>query len=170
MFDINIYMDNVLISSIERQDIVKIQKWINYQNYICEDKAERLGLKEFYERFLEYYVSESEFFLKITKDDEMIGILKGRIEFKNPNEVWIWYFILDNKYRGMGIGSRIIKNIKSYFFNNFGINNFYVGVCERDVEALKFWNKSQFKLIRVSKEYFNINNKKIDMLVLKNEI
>jgi len=55
-------MDNVLISSIERQDIVKIQKWINYQNYICEDKAERLGLKEFYERFLEYYVSESELF------------------------------------------------------------------------------------------------------------
>lgn len=170
MFDINVNVEDIRISSIERQDIVKIQKWINYQNHTYEHEREPLGLKEFYERFLEYYVSENEFFLKITKEDNLIGILKGRIEFKNLNEVWIWYFIIDNKYRRAGYGSRIIKAVESYFWSSFGINNFYTGVCEKDSEALRFWNRNQFKLVRVSKEYFNINGRDLDMLVLKYEI
>lgn len=169
MFDIHIDIDNISISSIEREDIIKIQKWINHQNSNFKDITKPLKLREFYERFLEYYVSENEFFLKINKDNNLIGVLKGRIEFKNPNEVWLWYFLLDNDYRGKGIGSQIIKSVENYFSNNFGIYNFYAGVCEKDTKILKFWNKNNFKLIRVSKDFFNIDGRYMDMLVLKTE-
>ncbi|MCM8710359.1 GNAT family N-acetyltransferase [Clostridium sp. SYSU_GA19001] len=170
MFDIHIDIDDINISSIEREDIVTIQKWINYQQCNFKDTNKPMELKEFYERFLEYYVSEGEFFLKINKHNNLIGILKGRIEFKNPNEVWLWYFLLDNLYRGNGIGSQIIKSLQNYFSNGFGIYNFYTGVCEKDTRALKFWNKNNFKLIRVSKDFFNIDGRNMDMFVLKTEV
>lgn len=170
MFDIHINLEDITISSIEREDIIKIQKWINYQNCNYIDNTKPLGLKEFYERFLEYYVSEGEFFLKINKKDEIIGILKGRIEFKNPSEVWLWYFLLDTDYRGQGIGSRIIHSVEDYFTNGFGIYNFYTGVCEKDTRILKFWVENRYKLVRVSKDFFNIGEQNVDMLVLKAEV
>jgi GNAT superfamily N-acetyltransferase len=167
MFDINIDIDDVNISSIEKEDIVSLQQWINFQNYNFKDKEKPLGLREFYERFLEYYVSEGEFFLKINKGAMLIGVLKGRIEFKSSNEVWFWYFLLDNECRGKGIGSSIIKAVQNHFYQGFGINDFYTGVCEQDTKVLRFWRKNNYKLIRVSKGFFNVNEEDKDMLILK---
>jgi len=168
MFDIHLNIDDIVVSSIEREDIVSIQKWINDQNCSVKDNEKPLGLREFYERFLEYYVSESEFFLKISKENKLIGVLKGRIEFKNTNEVWLWYFLLDNQLRSKGIGSKIIKSLKNYFANGLGMNSIYTGVCEQDTRVLRFWNKNGFTLVRVSKGYFNSENKNLDMIILKN--
>jgi ribosomal protein S18 acetylase RimI-like enzyme len=168
MFDININTEDISILSIEREDIISVQKWINNQNCNIKDNEKILGLQEFYERFLEYYVSEGEFFLKIIKDERLIGVLKGRLEFKMSNEVWLWYFLLDSDFRGTGIGSKIITSLKSYFIECLGINDFYASVCEQDIRALRFWNNNGFKLIRVSKGYFSTENENLDMLILKN--
>lgn len=170
MFDINIDIDDINISSIEKEDIISLQQWINFQNYNFKDKEKPLDLKEFYERFLEYYVSEGEFFLKINKDDKLIGVLKGRIEFKSSSEVWFWYFLLDNECRHKGIGNSIIKAIENYFYQGFGINDFYTGVCELDTKVLRFWKKNEFKLVRVSKGFFNVNKQDKDMLILKKQL
>lgn len=170
MFDVHLDLNDLNISSVEKEDIVSIQKWINNQNYGSKDIDKQLGLREFYERFLEYYVSEGEFFLKITKDNTLIGVLKGRIEFKNPTEVWLWYFLIDKDYRGRGIGSRIVSSVKEYFNDGFGIDNFYTGVCAEDKDALKFWIKNGFRLIRVSKGFFSVDEKDRDMMVMKNTL
>lgn len=169
MFDINIDIDEINVSSIEKQDIVPVQQWINFQNSNSRDKEEQFGLKEFYQRFLEYYVSEGEFFLKIQIDGKLIGVLKGRIEFKNPSEVWFWYFLLDNDCRGKGLGSRIVSSVQNYFYLGFGIYDFYTGVCGQDTEVLRFWSNNGFNLVRVSKGFFSNDHQDEDMLVLKKQ-
>lgn len=170
MFDIGVELGDINISSVQKEDIVAIQKWINDQNNDCKDRENQLGLKEFYERFLEYYVSEGEFFLKINKDNNLIGVLKGRLEFKTPTEVWLWYFLIDKDYRGREIGSRIIGSVKDYFNEVFGINSFYTGVCAQDTEVLRFWKKNGFNLVRVSKGFFNIDEEDIDMMIMKSTL
>jgi RimJ/RimL family protein N-acetyltransferase len=170
MFDVHLDLNDLNISSVEKEDIISIQKWINDQNYGSNDIEKQLGLREFYERFLEYYVSEGEFFLKITKDNNLIGVLKGRIEFKNPTEVWLWYFLIDKDYRGRGIGSEIINSVKEYFNDGFGIDNFYTGVCAEDTDVLRFWKKNGFNLIRVSKGFFSVDEKDRDMMIMKNTL
>jgi RimJ/RimL family protein N-acetyltransferase len=170
MFDVHLDLNDLNISSVEKEDIISIQKWINDQNYGSNDIEKQLGLREFYERFLEYYVSEGEFFLKITKDNNLIGVLKGRIEFKNPTEVWLWYFLIDKDYRGRGIGSGIISSVKEYFNDGFGIDNFYTGVCAEDTDVLRFWKKNGFTLIRVSKGFFSVDEKDRDMMIMKNTL
>lgn len=167
MFDINIKIDDISISSIEKEDIIYIQKWINNQQALNINIENPLGLKELYQRFLEYYVSESEFFLKLNRGENLIGVLKGRLEFKNNNEVWFWYYLIDHEFRGKGIGSNIVKEVMNYFSNNFGIYNFYTGVPAKDDDIKRFWLNNNFNLIRVSKNFFNINGEEIDMLILK---
>jgi RimJ/RimL family protein N-acetyltransferase len=167
MFDIDIQFEDISITSIKSGDIMSVQKWLNLQQFYCNRSEEPVGFEEFYERFLEYYISEGEFFLKINKSDELIGLLKGRLEFKNPNEVWLGFFIVGHDHRGKGLGSEIIRKVSDYFFSSFGIDIFYTGVADNDVRLAKFWKKNNFELLRVSKNYFNINGRERDMLVFK---
>jgi RimJ/RimL family protein N-acetyltransferase len=166
MFDIHLDIGNISISSIEREDIVSIQHWINNQSYFS-DNEKPLMLEDFYERFLEYYVGESEFFLKIKIEDKMMGVLKGRIEFKSYSEVWVGYYLLDSDYRGKGIGSTIINGIIEYFQVELGIFDFFATISEKDINILNFWKRNNFKLLRVSKDFFNIAGRKMDMLIFQ---
>lgn len=170
MFDIRIDFEDIHISSIEREDVIQIQKWINSQDiYDGKTLVKPLHLEEFVERFIEYYMSESEFFLKIKKSEEIIGVFKGRVEFKNPNEVLIWCYILDNSIRGSGYGTKILNNILAYFKNNLGIVSFSASIVDGNMKAIKFWNKNRFNLLRISKNFFNIEGREFDMLILKRQ-
>jgi ribosomal protein S18 acetylase RimI-like enzyme len=170
MFDINVHFEDISISSIEQEDIVEIQEWINRQDAHDRNALNKpLDLKEFVERFIEYYMSESEFFLKVKKGSRLIGIFKGRVEFRNPNEVLIWCYILDSEYRGDGLGTKILTKIIEYFKNDLGIGNFSTGIMEGNNLAVRFWKKNRFNLIRISKSFFSIEGKDLDMLILKRQ-
>lgn len=151
MFDIKLKLDEFEINSLEKQDIQEVHKWIiNEIKLLNYNPVYELDELEFYERFLEYYLNECEFFLKIKKSQKLVGILKGRIEFKNPNEVWINYFIIDNKIRNLGVGSKIIKSIVEYLNKDFAILDFFVNLQEENFKTIKFWEKNKFKPIDFS--------------------
>lgn len=170
MFKINIESNGINIRNIEEEDILYIQKWFNYQQLFYTDKNKPLDLKEFYERYLEYYLSEGEFFLKILKEDTIVGMIKGRVEFKNPNEVWIGCFMIDRNLRNKGFGSKILKGFTNYLWMRHGICIFYSGVIKGDNSALNFWKGNGFTALRVAKDYFSTDGKKEDLLILRKVI
>lgn len=155
MFHIDLEINGINIVSVEETDLNDV-----YQFIIDEDIF--FDSTYFYERFLEYYLSECEFFLKINRYDQLVGIIKGRVEFKNPNQVWLSYFLLDNKLRNRGMGSTILKNLVTYFINECGIVNFYVNVKKTDFGTLDFWFNNRFSTLGF---YYDINDKNI---ILKN--
>ena len=166
MFDISIKFEDISLVSLNTQDIVPVRHWLEEQN--CNDFTyEYLNLNELSDRFLESYVSEGEFFVKILETDKIIGILKGRIEFKNPNEIWILYFILDSKLRKKGIGSKMLNYLLKYFSDSFCINDVYTIVVEDNNGTEYFWSKNGFKVYRVSDNYLENNSKQADMHILK---
>lgn len=167
MFDINLSFEDIKITSVEKEDLVLIQKWINIQDIDESFNKKPLPFKDFFERFLEYYVSENEMFLKIEKQHNIIGIFKGRMEFKKTNEMIIWYFLMDNRYRNIGIGSKIVKHIVDYAHINMNIDDFSVMVMDGNHKALSFWHKQGFELIRVAKDFFQVEEKQKDMMVLR---
>jgi RimJ/RimL family protein N-acetyltransferase len=170
MFDLSINFNDITISSIVQEDIVCIQKWMNEQQFYAQEALNKpMPLKELQERFIEYYMSENEFFLKIKQEDNLIGIFKGRIEFKTTNEVLIWCYILDKEARGRGLGSKILSEILSYFQDKLGINSFSASIVAGSQNAIKFWSKNKFFLHRISKNFFKVEDKILDMLVLKRE-
>ncbi|MGY0372647.1 GNAT family N-acetyltransferase [Clostridium sp. JNZ J1-5] len=151
MFDIKLKFNEIEIVSIEKEDLLNIYKWLKSESeYMNKYDMELVDELQFYERFLEYYVSECEFFLKINQCNQLIGIIKGRIEFKNPNEVWITYFILDSNVRNAGLGSQILQAIVKYFNKDFGIVNFYAKI-EEFSQSINFWKKNNFSILKIYK-------------------
>jgi len=167
MFDIDMQFNDVNICSIENEDVVFIQDWFNSKHGVCDKNA--IDLQEFHKRFLEYYVSECEFFLKINKNNKFIGVIKGRIEFKNPNEVWFSCYLLDSGERGKGLGTDIINYVVKCFNESYGINSFYVAVELENPTMLRFWKNNRFELQRVCKNLYGLQFQAKDMLLLKRE-
>ena len=167
MFDINFKFEDINISSMESPDIVPAMEWLDAEKNKGNLHEKHLNIKELRERFLESYLSEGEFFLKIIKEKQFVGILKGRIEFKNSNEVWILYYIIDRNLKNKGIDSIILENLTSYFYKELGIYSFFTVVSEDNLEIEAFWNRNGFSLVRVAENYFDNEGKNINMLIFK---
>lgn len=167
MFDIKIDFEDIRISCININDIVTAQKWLSVQNSIDTCSQNNINPDDFFERYLESLISEGEIFLKICKNSKLIGLLKGRIEFKNPNEVWFQYLFLSKEYRHNGIGSKIISNLCSNFAQKNFFNLFFALVEGNDDKAINFLTKNKFDFCRTVQNYLPVNNSNVDMQIFK---
>jgi len=122
---------------------------------------------DFYDRYLEYYVSEGEYFLKVLCGSELIGIIKGRIEFKNPNEVWIMCYLIEYKLQHDKMSSTIINEFLKHLYGSYGICNFYTFVPTNNQDMLKLWKKNNFEIIRVTNNFLEIDSEDKDIFILK---
>lgn len=164
MLDLEISFNDISILNIEKKDLQQIQAWMEVEKQFAYIEN---SLDELHERYLESYISECEFFLKIDKNGELIGALKGRLELKNPNEVWIWFFYLNNEYRNTGLGTRIMEELINYFSEEYGIDIFFTRIIKNDGENINFWKKIGFETIRMVKDFYQIDGKYMDMLIMK---
>ena len=170
MFNIDIVSHDVSIVNVEKEDIFKIEKWINNQRVLNIAAKKNYGIVEFYERYLEYYVSEGEYFLKVLFGSELVGIIKGRIEFKNPNEVWIMCYLLEFKLYSTGISTSIINKFLTHLYENYGMRNFYTFLSVNNLEMLELWKNNDFKISRVTNNFLEVDGKDKDILILRKMI
>lgn len=167
MLELEISFNDINISNISENDLTQIQAWMEVEKQFAYGEN---SLEELHERYLESYISECEFFLKINKKDELIGILKGRLELKNPNEVWIWFFYLNSEYRNSNIGMKIIQELINYFSDEYGIDICFTRIIKEDGENIGFWKNIGFKIVRRVKDFYYIDGKHMDMLIMKKVI
>ncbi|MCJ7687753.1 MAG: GNAT family N-acetyltransferase, partial [Clostridiaceae bacterium] len=151
-------------------DIFKIEKWINNQRILNIAAKKNYGINEFYERYLEYYVSEGEYFVKVLFGTELVGIIKGRIEFKNPNEVWIMCYLIEFELYSTGVATSIINKFLIHLYENYGMRNFYTFVSGNNREMLELWKNSDFEISRVTSNFLEVDGKDKDILILKKTI
>ena len=114
MIDIGFKFKDYVVSSVEEDGLEELNNWIkinNREDHTCYS----LDSQMFYRRFLEYYVTENEFFLEIHKNNELVGVFKGRLELENKKELFIWLFIIKKELRNEGYGSEIVAGVIEYF-------------------------------------------------------
>lgn len=170
MFNIDIVSHDISIMNVEKEDMLKIQKWINNQRVLNVYAKKNYGIKDFYERYLEYYVSEGEYFVKVLSESELIGIIKGRIEFKNPNEVWIMCYLIEIKLYSTDLATLIINKFLTHLYENYGMRNFYTFVSVNNLEMLELWKNNDFKISRVTNNFLEVDGKDKDILILRKMI
>lgn len=164
MFDINVEFNDICVRSIQEKDIYKLKRWFISQHM---DLKYYIDFNDLYERFLEYYMSECEFFLKISKDGNLSGILKGRIEFKSKNMVWISCFCVDKSMIDEGKQKIILQNIIDYFCKSFGVSCFLTGVAQSEKSTIKILREINFKVVRINKEFYTNYKDKEDLFILQ---
>lgn len=153
MVDIDFEFKDYIVSSVEEDGLEELNNWIkinNSEDYTCYS----LDSQMFYRRFLEYYVTENEFFLEIYKNNELVGVFKGRLELENKKELFIWLFIIKKELRNEGYGSEIVEGVIEYFMRLYTIDTIKVGVVQNNLEGISFWNSKGFKVERMTKDFF----------------
>jgi len=165
MVYINFNDNQYNFSSVEEEDLINLNLWMRRNN---EEKStcDSLDPQLFYRRFLEYYVTENESFIQVTRNGEIIAVFKGRFEFDKKKELFIWLFIMEKKIRNEGLGTEIINRILKHFKNKFNINMVLAGVVEKNIQGISFWNSLGFETIRISKNFFQSEEKNDGNLVI----
>ncbi|ADL52470.1 GNAT family N-acetyltransferase [Clostridium cellulovorans] len=156
MLNVSIEDNLFIIKSIKEEDLKHIEAWLI-------DQREVINTKELYERFLEYYLSEGEFFFKIQEQDNIIGIFRGRIEFYEYNKAWLSFFIFDkNSDKGY-----ILDSIIDYFRKNYSVREIETGVISSNIKGIKFLKSHGFEVARISRGYFKDNGEENDMMIMR---
>ena len=171
MFKVSINYKDINISSVMMEDIKCIQKWFNEKNQLVYyGNDDYLEISELNEIFLEYYVSESEIFLKIIKEDKLIGLFKGRLEFKDKNIIWISCFVLEHLYLDNNEENVILDEILKFFLHNYGISEFLIGIPVKEKKTLNLLKNNGFRLVRISNDFFIGNEDSSNAMIMKRNI
>ncbi|MHC1720766.1 MAG: GNAT family N-acetyltransferase [Clostridiaceae bacterium] len=161
MLEVSLNFRDIKITNILVDDLSEIQKQIEYD--------EQFSLARLSERFLESYLSECEYFLKISKGDRLLGFIKGRVEFKNPNEAWVWFYHIVEGEEGDKLAAEVVEHLFCYLNREYDVGEFYIRVPLGEEQAINFWKTMGFKPLRLVKDFYYIGGQKMDMLILENK-
>lgn len=161
MLEVSFDFDDIEITNIMQEDLMSIVE--------RGEDDKRFSIARLNERFLESYLSECEYFLKVTKGGALIGLIKGRVEFKNPHEAWIWFYYIDEQCCDRGLDVSVALNLLEYLKEEYLVKDFYIRVPMDDLKAIQFWKGMGFKSLRAVKDFYFIDGQNIDMLILENK-
>ncbi len=149
---VNIINGDIAIRNIEKEDLTGVLRCVNQsdESVVAMGRASLFTIEEIHQRYIETLINSMEFFCCIEYKGIAIGILKGRLESKNPNELCLTSLVLLEEYRGLGFGSKISKSVEEYFSNNFCVDKFYAIIMENNKRARQFWIKNNYKIARIT--------------------
>ena len=149
---VNIINNDIVIRNMEKEDLTEVLRCVNQsdESVVAMGRASLFTLEEIHQRYIEALINSMEFFCCIEYKEITIGILKGRLESKNPNELCLTSLILLEEYRGLGLGTKILKSVEEYFANNFYVDKFYALIIENNKRARQFWVNNNYKIARVT--------------------
>ena len=100
----------------------------------------------------------------------MIGVIKGRIDYDNNEEAWISSILIDSSYQKNGIGTKAVSAILKMLKNTYDIKAVMIGTLSGNSIGREFWNKIGFSYIRTIEQYFKLNNKTEDFIIMKKDL
>lgn len=117
------------------------------------------------EKINEALYCRGELFLKIQNQyDEVIGIIRGRIDFDFYNRLWLSLFKISDD-----IPEKAKKKIFDYFTESvsesYGIYKIEIGVSSED-NTLFFLKSCGFSVSRILKNYFTFGNENHSLIIL----
>ena len=167
MVEVEFIKNGFKFTSIQENDLATLEQWLK-ENNDKDDTCYSLDSQIFYRRFWEDYVTENECFIKIEKDNDILGVFKGRIELEDRKELFIWLYVTEKSMRNKGIGSEFVENIIEYFKDIYSIDTVKVGIVENNIEGMEFWRGNGFTFLRKAKNFFqNKDDENIDLIILE---
>ena len=145
-------MKNIVIRQATLNDLQSIQ-YLNYELFKLEKENFDSTLiidwplseegKSYFENLI-----KNEYVIIAVEDENIIGYLAGTINEKGSYELLqygeINNMLVDNSYRGSGIGKQLINCFKEYCKTK-NITNLKVVASAKNINAIEFYKKQGFK-------------------------
>jgi len=90
-------------------------------------------------------------------------ILGDLFNIEKISEYEILLIYVCKHFRKKGLGTRLVNEIKK---NNTCLKKIYLEVSKNNFDGISFYTKMKFKTIQIRKNYFFIENNRIDALVM----
>ena len=151
---------------------------INYQQLTNDDNNHFNNLifneGKNYENFLNMGWSSNQIINQFNKDtnlsfgafynESLVSFIIGNLfNIEKIAEYEILLKYVSKHFRKKGLGTQLISKIKE---NNSHLKKIYLEVSKNNSEGIAFYTRMKFKTIYTRKNYFLINNKKIDAFAM----
>ena len=151
---------------------------INYQQLTNDDSNHFNNLifneGKNYENFLNMGWSSNQIINQFNKDtnlsfgafynESLVSFIIGNLfNIEKIAEYEILLIYVSKHFRKKGLGTQLISKIKE---NNSHLKKIYLEVSKNNLEGIAFYTRMKFKTIYTRKNYFLINNKKIDAFAM----
>ena len=152
---------------------------INYQQLTNDDNNHFNNLifneGKNYEDFLQMGWSADQIINQLNKDtnlsfgafynETLVSFIIGNLfNIEKISEYEILLLYVSKHFQKKGLGTQIINKIRE---NNSRLKKIYLEVSKNNSEGIAFYTKMNFKTIYTRKNYFIINNKKIDAFAMR---
>lgn len=169
-------LDNMIFKDITKEDLMDVLNLYNQkeQNVYATGIDRRMSLEDIKEKYLEVLVNSHEFFTGIFLDKnnsiQMVGVIKGRIDYENSEEAWISSILVDNRYQRQGIGTKSVETLIDMLNKSYDVKRFYIGIIASNNIGRYFWQKLEFSYFRTIEQYIKVKTLTEDFIIMKREI
>ena len=100
---------------------------------------------------------------------DMIGFaMYGFFPYEDTHgRVWLDRFLIDNRYQGKGYGKEAIHLLLDKAFTHHNLNRVAIGVVEKNINALKFYEKIGFKKEGIQEQGYYYNGEYMDFVMMR---
>jgi aminoglycoside 3-N-acetyltransferase I len=128
---------SIEIKHLTKEDLSKFTVLINLFNTVFEEES-KIGSEANSLRLL-----NSKYFIALVAlaENEVVGGLTAYelpMYYSNSSEIFLYDLAVKPEYQRMGIGKRLLQNLKEYCLEN-GIKEFFVMAHEEDENAIEFY-------------------------------
>ena len=178
MLTINLNHDNLFFKDVNKEDLKDVLKLYNQNeiNMYATGIDRPMSYEDINQKYLEVLVNSHEFFAGIfteygeKSENKMIGVIKGRIDYDNNEEAWISSILIDSRFQKLGIGTKAVSSILKMLKDTYDIKTVMIGILSGNSIGRAFWNKIGFCYIRTIEQYFKLNNKTEDFIIMKKDL
>lgn len=169
-------MDDLILKDIAKEDLKDVLSLYNQneQNIYATGIDRRMSLMDIKEKYLEVLVNSHEFFTGIFLDKDnslqIVGVIKGRIDYENSEEAWISSILVDNRYQRLGIGTKAVKTLIEMLHKSYDVKRFYIGIIAGNNIGRCFWQKLEFSYFRTIEQYIRLKTLTEDFIIMKREV
>jgi RimJ/RimL family protein N-acetyltransferase len=176
MLTINRKIDNLMFKDITKEDLRDVMALYNQNesNIYATGIDRRMSLEDMNEKYLEVLVNSHEFFIGIFLEtgsvQQLVGVIKGRIDYENSDEAWISSILIDNRHQRVGIGNKAACALIDMLNKSYDVKRIYIGVIAGNEIGMLFWKKLDFSYFRTIEQYIQLKNIAADFIIMKREI
>jgi len=155
--------------------LLKIKKILFNHASDCENllKTNTLDLKYFkrlgwsFDQFKLQTSKEIHYGLGIFNGHDLDGFLLGDlITVEKMTEYEILLIYVNNHKRNIGYATKLLENIQ-LTLKRYNLKKIFLEVASNNIQAIKLYKKNKFKKIGIRKNYYLMDNNKINALVFE---
>ncbi len=170
MLTLNLNLGEFIFKNIKKEELDDVLRLYNedYESMYATGIDRDLSIEDIKEKYLEVLVNSYEFFAGIyfKNSSDMIGVIKGRIDYDDNEKFWISSFLIGKKYRKEGMGKRCVNEIIKFMGETYDIKTVLVGIISGNPTGVAFWESVGFRYYRTIKEFINFNSIFQDLIIM----